>query len=196
MPRFGRRRFEPALLGMPGLSTEADCRARDLLALGIGDLKLGSRVTSALIIENEISYLSVPVPVGGVVIWGRGYDADVPSSLDWLQEADVLGRVSYWGDIDTHGFAILNRVRSHLPHVRSVMMDRDTLLAHSERWGTEMTPTNAVLDRLTKVESTIYEDLVTGRYGSQVRLEQERIDWAWVVGRLDPTNDSSSPSTH
>ncbi len=87
----------------------------------------------AVIVENEISYLSVEVPDDGVVIWGRGFDVDGVGRLRWLAEADVV----YWGDIDTHGFVILDRLRAWLPRAQSVLMDRETLLAHRGRWVTE-----------------------------------------------------------
>lgn len=185
-PSFVRIRFDPVLLGMPVAITEAEFRLDELLELGRGETSLGDRIERALIVENEISYLSVPVPASGVVVWGKGYDADVPSSLDWLQQTDTRGRVRYWGDIDTHGFAILNRVRARLPNTGSVLMDRDTLLAHRERWGTEPTPTTAALEHLTDAESSLYADLVTDRYAPGLRLEQERIDWAWTEQRLAP----------
>ena len=41
----------------------------------------------------------------------------------------------YWGDLDTHGFAILNRLRECFPHARSMLMDRATLLAHPGPMG-------------------------------------------------------------
>jgi len=63
-------------------------------------------------------------------------------------------------------------------------MDRDTLLAHRDRWVTEATPTAARLSRLTVDEEALYHDLITDRLGRRVRLEQERIDWAWVAERL------------
>ncbi|WP_417564749.1 Wadjet anti-phage system protein JetD domain-containing protein [Microbacterium sp.] len=172
-PATIRLRFDPAVLGLPAGLTEASFRADELAALR-------ARLTSALIVENEITYLSVPVPPGGVVLWGRGYDADQPASLGWL--ADVP--VRYWGDLDTHGFGILNRVRAHLPHAVSVLMDRETLLAHRDRWGHEPSPTDAGLTRLDAAEQALYEDLVTDRFGVGVRLEQERIDWDWAQLRL------------
>ena len=90
-------------------------------------------VTQAILVENEVTFLSLPVPVEGVVIWGKGFDIDKAGSLPWLQDAEV----HYWGDIDTHGFAILNQLRAWLPHAHSFLMDRETLLAHRGRWGTE-----------------------------------------------------------
>jgi len=38
--------------------------------------------------------------------------------------------VRYWGDVDTHGMAILAEVRRALPHVRSALMDLETLQDH------------------------------------------------------------------
>jgi hypothetical protein len=131
-------------------------------------------------VENEITFLSVPVPTGGVVLWGKGFEVGRAGSMRWLAGSDV----AYWGDLDTHGFAILNQLRAWLPQTRSLLMDRPTLLAHRHRWVTETAPTAARLDRLADDEQALYHDLVTERFGPRVRLEQERIDWTWVVERL------------
>jgi hypothetical protein len=138
----------------------------------------------AVIVENEISYLSVDVPEGGIVFWGKGFEVDSIGRLRWLAEADVL----YWGDIDTHGFAILDRLRARLPRARSVLMDRETLLAHRDRWVTEDRPAKSVLTRLTLDEQDLYSELVRDGLGERVRLEQERIDWHWVEQRLPAAN--------
>ncbi|GMA28808.1 hypothetical protein GCM10025874_20610 [Arenivirga flava] len=174
-PATVRLRFAAHTLGMPRGVTEAVLRAEELDALA-------TTVRSALIVENEVSYLSVPVPRDGVVLWGKGYDAERPASLSWLRGVPV----TYWGDLDTHGFAILHRVRSLLPQTRSVLMGARTLIAHRDRWGTESTPTDIALPLLDHEEASVYEALVTDRYGKRVRLEQERIDWAWAIQRLEP----------
>ncbi|MDT5095877.1 MAG: hypothetical protein QOH60_5240, partial [Mycobacterium sp.] len=61
----------------------------------------------------------------------------------------ALGDIPLIADADTgygapmnvvrtvHGFAILDRLRAWLPRARSVLMDRETLLAHRDRWVTE-----------------------------------------------------------
>lgn len=146
---------------------------------------LGMTFSTAVVVENEITYLTLAVPADGVVIWGRGFDVTRLGRWPALREAQV----HYWGDLDTHGFAILHRLRSHLPQTRSFLMDSATLLAHRERWGTEATPTSATLDRLTPEESAVYDDLVSDRYTERVRLEQERIDWAWALERLPYSPD-------
>ncbi|WP_343576861.1 Wadjet anti-phage system protein JetD domain-containing protein [Mycobacterium sp.] len=171
----GLVRFRPSpALGFPGSTlTELAVRSEELARLTVEP-----RV--AVIVENEISYLSVDVPDGGMVFWGKGFEVDSIARLQWLAEADVL----YWGDIDTHGFAILDRLRARLPRARSVLMDRDTLLAHRDRWVTEDRPAKSVLTRLTPDEYDLYSELVADGLDERVRLEQERIDWQWVEQRL------------
>ncbi len=109
-----------------------------------------------------------------------GVELDRVGALPWLHDTDV----HYWGDLDTHGFAILDKLRAWAPRARSFLMDRKTLLAHRERWGHETSPTSARLTRLDPDESTLYVDLVTDRLGEALRLEQERIDWTWPLIRL------------
>ena len=82
-------------------------------------------VTHAYIVENKITYLAFPLVPDMIVIFGGGYAVNVLERLDWLAALDL----AYWGDLDTHGFAILNRLRRRFPRARSILMDRETLLA-------------------------------------------------------------------
>lgn len=172
-PELIRLRLDPAVLALPSGLTEATLRVEELAALP-------AEVESAMIIENEITFLSVPVPDRGMIIWGKGFEVDRAGAMPWLAESEII----YWGDLDTHGFAILNQLRAWLPQTRSVLMDRETLLEHRDRWVREPSPTLAHLDRLQPAEEALYRDLVSDRYGESVRLEQERLDWSWVRPRL------------
>jgi hypothetical protein len=133
-------------------------------------------ITRAYVIENEITYLAFPVQPAAMVIFGGGYAVPVLEPLGWLAGLEAV----YWGDIDTHGFAILDRLRRHLPHARSMLMDRATLLGHRDHWATEPSPTGAALDRLDPAESALYADLISNAYAGSVRLEQERISFSAV----------------
>jgi hypothetical protein len=135
------------------------------------------------VVENEITYLAFPLPGAAVVILGGGYAVDVLEPLAWLTDLDLI----YWGDIDTHGFAILNRLRHRFGNARSMLMDRATLLGHRGQWVTEPRPTAAVLDLLDAEEAEFYRDLVEGVFGPSVRLEQERIRFAAIERALDNT---------
>lgn len=171
-PGLVRLRTSPSV-GLPDPLSELAARPGELARLEIDP-------QVAVIVENEISYLSVDIPEHGVVIWGKGFEVDNVGRLPWLANADVR----YWGDIDTHGFSILDRLRAWLPRTRSVLMDRQTLMAHRERWVREERPAASALTRLTPDELDLYTDLVEDRFGARVRLEQERIDWHWVERRL------------
>ncbi|HEY2578887.1 MAG TPA: Wadjet anti-phage system protein JetD domain-containing protein [Streptosporangiaceae bacterium] len=130
------------------------------------------------VVENEITYLAFPPAPGAIVILGGGYAVPVLAGLRWLAGRELV----YWGDIDTHGFAILARLRRRFPHTRSMLMDRATLLAHESQWVTEPAPATPDLDRLTPEEAALCRDLLTGRLGPSVRLEQERVRFSLVEG--------------
>jgi hypothetical protein len=83
------------------------------------------------------------------VTWGAGYYAGRLGRVPWIRDAP---QVTYAGDLDTHGFAILNTLRASVPQTRSLLMDRETLLAHRDRWGFESSPTRARLDYLPRTE--------------------------------------------
>jgi hypothetical protein len=172
-PETVRLRFDPTGLGLPAALTEGTFRVGELAALPVA-------VSTAVIVENETTYLSLPIPAGGVLLWGKGFEVDRVGSLPWLRAAPV----HYWGDLDTHGFAILDRLRAWLPQTASFLMDRETLLAHRDRWVPEPTPTAATLTRLDTAEAALYDDLVSDRLAESLRLEQERIGWAWARDRL------------
>ena len=132
------------------------------------------------ITENEINGLAFPDVPRGLVIFGLGYSLDLLFSAEWLRGLEL----HYWGDIDTHGFAILDKLRTMFPLVRSLLMDRETLLAHRSLWVQEAVPHIGRLARLTDAERTLFEDLQLDRIGPRVRLEQERISFGHVQRAL------------
>lgn len=54
-------------------------------------------------------------------------------------------------------------------------MDEETLLRHTVHWTEEPSQAERILSRLTKNERDLFEDLLNGRWGKRIRLEQERI---------------------
>lgn len=134
-----------------------------------------------IIVENEITFLALPALPDALAVLGGGYGVTQLSSVTWLPEREI----HYWGDLDTHGFAILDRLRAFLPTAHSLLMDRPTLEGHREHWGHEPTPVNGALERLTGPERDLYADLVEDRYAPALRLEQERIRFGAVRAALE-----------
>ncbi len=142
--------------------------------------RLAPGVSRVFITENEINFLAFPPVDNSLVIFGAGYGFDMLADIDWLARCPIY----YWGDIDTHGFAILDQLRGRFAQVKSFLMDRATLLAFESQWGEESAPTLRDLPRLTPPEQALYDDLRDNRLRKNLRLEQERIGFDWVKASL------------
>jgi hypothetical protein len=125
-------------------------------------------------VENLQTGLAFEDMTGSVVLMGLGYGVDVLGQIPWLRQARCL----YWGDIDTHGFAILSLARKYLPSLKTLLMDEATLLSHRELWVSEKHQhTSTELPLLTGAEKALFQSLKNNVLGQQIRLEQERIRW-------------------
>ena len=170
----------------------------DLAVGGLTDLELPVEQLAALrlplrqvfVTENETNMLAFPAVSRSIILFGQGYALDRLGQVAWLADQPLL----YWGDIDTHGFAILDRLRAHLPHARSMLMDSSTLSAHHPLWGREPADKRCVndLQRLTRPEHELYTALrdnrfvgPDGRPVSHLRFEQEHVRFGWLQQYLD-----------
>lgn len=129
------------------------------------------------VFENLESVLAMPAWPGAVVIHGSGYAVDAVARLGWVAST----RVIYWGDLDSHGFAILARLRAHLPAAASALMDEPTLLGHRDLWVSEPHPHTG---RLIGLSGSEVRALARVRAEGDVRLEQERIPWSTALAAL------------
>jgi hypothetical protein len=179
-PGYTRFRLLAPVPAFPTAVTELELRTDELARVELP-------VRTTFIIENKASYLAFPAVPDAIVIFGEGFGVTTLDGVPWLAERDLV----YWGDIDTHGFAILHRLRERVPSVRSILMDRDTLLAHRDQIVVESNPTRIPLTCLTGEEQDLYHDLVEDRYGPAVRLEQERIRFSLVRRALEPWASAS-----
>lgn len=176
-PLIRMRVLDQALRNRVGGISDITAPVEDLAGLDFSP-------SHVFIFENLQTGLAMYDMAGAVVIMRLGYNVDVLAHLPWVAHAKCI----YWGDLDTHGFAILHRARSHLPNLRSMLMDEDTLLQHKTLWVEEKEQHPAAeLTLLTKAEQAVYFGLKQQRWGQNVRLEQERIAWnhaSVVIQRL------------
>ena len=169
------RVLDPQLRRQVGGVSDLTAPIEDLAALDLA-------AAHVFIVENLQTGLAFSDLPGSVVFMRLGYHVDVLARLPWLSRAKCI----YWGDIDTHGFAILARARTHLAQVESVLMDEATLLRYERLWGEESEQHAArEIEFLTECEQFVYSGLKQQRWGQNVRLEQERIAWdvAWECMR-------------
>lgn len=175
--RFGLK-FEPPLIRFRML--DGNLVGATDFSVPLPELReLSVRPKRVFITENKMNGLSFPECREALVIFGLGYRASSLADVPWLRESEVF----YWGDIDTHGFAILSQMREFFPKMRSFLMDEETLLAHKHLWGREEAGQRFTKDlsRLTAEETALFEGLRANRWGENVRLEQERIAFGRVL---------------
>ncbi|MGF9648720.1 DUF2220 domain-containing protein [Pseudarthrobacter oxydans] len=168
-PDLVRVRFLDPVLSPGGLS--------DLAApvTELADMDLSPEVV--YVFENLESVLAMPPLSGAAVVHGSGYAVDRLARIPWIRDRGVV----YWGDLDSHGFGILNRLRAQGIAVSTVLMDLDTLEAFKDLWGHEPKPAVGTMQHLLPEELAVVEQLaVLGN----VRLEQERIDWKTALAAL------------
>jgi len=171
-----------------------DCR---IAISGLTDLAIPACDFAALkiaprrvfITENEVNGLAFPDFAEAIVVFGLGYGVELLHSATWMSGPHIY----YWGDIDTHGFAMLDRLRGGFPNVRSLLMNRETLLAHRSLWGCEGVPCRNLLSRLNPDEQALFDDLLYDRLGQNVRLEQERISYAFLERELKTIGIGAEP---
>lgn len=165
------------------------CPTLRSLVGGLGDIEapvgelagLPISPAAVVIVENLETGLALPDVANAVLVMKLGNAVSALGALPWLQSADVV----YWGDIDSHGFAILERARKAVPQIRSVLMDEATLLAHRPLWVQESALcANVAYEELTPGEKSVYEHLRAGTWGGRVRLEQERLEWGAALATL------------
>lgn len=178
--RYGLR-SKPAMVRLRILGATSEFAGLTDISIPAEDfarLSLNPRVV--FVTENEVNGLAFPPVQDAMVLFGLGYGLDLLAAAEWLHRP----RLVYWGDIDTHGFAMLARMRAHFPAAESILMDEATLLAHRPLWVDEDRPYLGELPQLSEAEGQLFEDLKRNRLGDRVRLEQERVAYGHLLAVL------------
>lgn len=169
-PLIRMRLLDPALaatLGMPASDLSiplAQCRL------------LGWEPATVLIVENKMTFLTLPALTGTLALWGGGNAAALLTTLPWFARCQLV----YWGDLDIHGFHILDQFRQSFPTARSILMEAALL----DRFAAFRVAANAAAyestAHLTAEEQATYARLRQER----TLLEQEKIPHAYAAERL------------
>ena len=165
-PHRAMRLLDTALgveLGLP--FDELSLPLRSITRLPVKDV-------TAFVVENDLNLLTLPAFRRGIGIRGEGNAVNRLESVKWLNHCRIL----YWGDIDVEGFQILSRLRSLFPHVRSIVMNMETIKRHDAVLGIGNGATPPAPTNLTPEEAAAFEYCVQ----HNARLEQEKIEQAFV----------------
>jgi hypothetical protein len=169
--RFGLRYDESQIrlrLLDPALQDSLDWPAADL-TITLSDCASlpGMNGRTLLIVENKMTFLTLPSLPDAVAIWGKGFQVGLLREIPWLADCAIW----YWGDLDAQGFAILSHLRSTWPQTNSFLMDVEMLEKYRDFVVPGTQAEEITLTNLTEDEAAVYRQLVAHDW----RLEQERI---------------------
>lgn len=141
-----------------------------------------------VISENKDTAIHFPPFDGGIAVEGAGFGGKTAAAFPWLTEAPHL---YYWGDIDAHGYEILNGWREDGVPVTSILMDPITydLYAcygtNTDQNGNPLKPEKPKpLPQLTPDEQAAYQRLADPSFSGHRRIEQERIPLQAAIDAL------------
>ena len=89
--------------------------------------------------------------------------------------------IYFWGDLDVQGFQILSLLRDVFPHAQSILMDDETLNAHTEFMVKGKHIPQDTLPNLTPAEHQVFTHLKE----TNQRLEQERIGYFYSLAKFE-----------
>ncbi len=134
--------------------------------------------SNILVVENKQSGFGLPLLEDTITVFGGG------ANVSWMDAQWLHGKnIGYWGDIDTWGFKLLSDARQHLPDLRALMMDKQTLVKFLQRAIPEPAPVDKLPPNLLAEEIEFFEELRQGIY-SGTRLEQERLSSDYIQEHL------------
>lgn len=125
--------------------------------------------------ENEMNFLTLPEIPNAIAIWsGGGFQVSYLKNINWLKDKKFF----YWGDIDAHGFQILNQFKTYFTDTTALMMDEETF--SNFKCGPGQQATNQQLQKLSDDEIKLYRHVRE----NNLRLEQEKIDQPFAESKI------------
>ena len=177
--RYGLRYAEPHLLVRlldPALQKELSFPCLELsLPLGaLGQLPVNH--ARVLIVENKVNLLTLPILPRTIALGGLGRSVTCLRDVRWLNTISI----TYWGDLDVDGLAILAALRGCFPQIQSLFMDESTLDRFAELTGVGNGREVELTGPLTHSEQQAFLRCRS----NNLRLEQERIPQPDLIRQL------------
>jgi len=147
------------------------------ISLTLSEFKtIRTECINIFVAENIMNFLTLPYLSKTIAIWsGGGFSVSYLKDINWIKEKQFF----YWGDLDAHGFQILNQFRTYFKNTVAVMMDEETLACFKSAEGTPAS--NQSLQQLTENELKLYNYLRQ----NNIRLEQEKITQTFAVEKIN-----------
>lgn len=139
---------------------------------GLANLRIPADVRM-VIVENKVNLLTLPAIPRALALGGMGNAVLQLARLGIMSNRPVV----YWGDMDSHGYEILDRFRRTVFQATSILMDVTSLTKYADLAVTGPDSELRETKSLSTKERVAYELCVTNRW----RVEQERIPHRDVI---------------
>ncbi|MEU0095579.1 Wadjet anti-phage system protein JetD domain-containing protein [Kribbella sp. NPDC006257] len=167
---------------------ESGGRKHDSFTIG-DNVQLPYQPNTVVILENKDTAVFFPSLEQAIAVEGNGDAA--PRLLPLLSWISSAANIIYWGDMDSRGYEIVDRLRLAGLEVQTILMDQ-TAYDEYERFGTNTDEHGKLLPcrprkpcpTLTAAEREVYENLTTPEWPRYRRIEQERISLTAALDRL------------
>lgn len=129
------------------------------------------------LVENETNLFLLPNRKGALVLFSKGH------AVTQLFNIPLLGRTKlvYWGDLDEHGFIMLNSFRKNYNHAKSIFMDQNTVEYHRSEMLTQPEKYKIrSLEYLSIDENEAFQTLLS----INGRIEQEKLNQRFIFRKL------------
>ncbi len=169
-----------------------DLRARvggmKLFACAIDEMaSLQLRPDRIVFMDNISTAVALPPIKGTMAIMTPLSHIREVCEVDWVANSQC----QYLGSIDLKSFAILHNLRLYLPNIESLLMDEQTLLSNQDLWTANDAQTyDCAPVALNQAETHLYRCLLDGFYGTNIRLDIERLPLALVATALGSEDES------
>jgi hypothetical protein len=174
-------KIKPYLFKMRWLDKELagkNSAGMDVLAASTPYLQtVNWHISRIIFVENETNlYLLPPMP-DTLAIFSSGKALHLLKEISLFSNTNII----YWGDLDEDGFMMLNSMRKHYSHVKSIFMDEETVEHHFTEIGQQPHRyKNDHPDMLTASEKNAFDKIKT----INGRIEQERLQQSYVIDKL------------
>ncbi len=158
------------------------------ISLTLSEFKsIRTECMNIFVAENVMNFLTLPYLSKTIAIWsGGGFSVSYLKEINWIKGKQFF----YWGDLDAHGFQILNQFRTYFQNTVAVMMDEETLSCFKSASGTPASNQN--LQQLTEKELELYNYLRQ----NNIRLEQEKINQTFAVEKINEIYNAMQLHNH
>lgn len=135
--------------------------------------KVNWQINEIWLVENETNLYLLPERESTLVIFSKGHALTQLFNLPLLSSSKLF----YWGDLDEHGFIMLNTFKRHYKHTLSIFMDRFTVEYHKKEILQQPEKYKTIsLEFLTSEEDYAFQKLRE----ENGRIEQEKLNQEFV----------------